>query len=152
MNATVNNPYVKENTSEREHLAALANRLTEDELSRPLQAGWTVSGVLAHLAFWDQRALTLLDKWEKEGIGPSPIDTDVVNEATRLHCNAVPPRAAAQLAIACATAIDDKIARLDPAMLSDVETNGKTVRLDRAHHRRAHLEQIEPALGLAGKA
>jgi len=58
----LDNPYVQGNTSEREYLVSLVNRLTDDELSCPLEAGWTVSAVLAHLAFWDQRALTLLKK------------------------------------------------------------------------------------------
>jgi len=150
MNTTnASNSYVEHNAVEREHLVALAKRLSEDELSRPLEAGWTVSGVLAHLAFWDQRALTLLKKWEANGISPSPMDTDVVNEAKRPLCNAIAPRAAAQLAIDCATAIDVKIAQLGPAMITNVETNGQTVRLDRAHHWRMHREQIEQALGLA---
>jgi hypothetical protein len=147
----LNNPYVQGNTSEREHLVSLVNRLTDDKLSCPLEVGWTVSAVLAHLAFWDQRALTLLNKWKQDGIGPSPMDTDIVNEAMRLHCLAIPPRGAARLAIDCAAAIDQEIEQLAPAMLADVETNGKTVRLDRAHHRRMHLEQIEQALGISGK-
>ena len=147
----LNNPYVQGNASEREHLVSLVNRLTDDELSRPLEAGWTISAVLAHLAFWDRRALTLLIKWKQAGVGPSPMDTDIVNEAMRLHCLAIPPRVAAQLAIDCAVAIDREIEQLTPAMLADVETNGKTVHLDRAHHRRMHLEQIEQALGISGK-
>jgi len=75
------------------------------------------------------------------------MDTDIVNEAMRLHCLAIPPRDAAQLAIDCAVAIDQEIEQLAPTMPADVETNGKTVRLDRSHHRRMHLEQIEQALG-----
>lgn len=142
----MNNPYVQANASEREHLAALVNRLTAAELSRPLAAGWTVAGVLAHLAFWDLRALTLLKKWRQEGIGPSPIDTDVVNEATRELCNAIPPRVAAQLALAAAAALDEAIEKLDPLMLAAVETDGATVHLDRAAHRRLHLGEIEQAL------
>ena len=54
--------YVSENAAESEHLQALIRRLTDEQLARPLEAGWTVSAVLAHLAFWDQRALVLLDK------------------------------------------------------------------------------------------
>ncbi len=142
----MNNPYVQANASERDHLAALVNRLTAAELSRPLAAGWTVAGVLAHLAFWDLRALTLLKKWRQEGIGPSPIDTDVVNEATRELCNAIPPRVAAQLALAAAAALDEAIEKLDPLMLAAVETDGATVHLDRAAHRRLHLGEIEQAL------
>ena len=147
---STNNPYIQNNAVEREHLVSLAGRLTDDELSRPLDAGWTVSAVLAHLAFWDQRALILLDKWQQHGIGPSPMDSDIVNEAMRPHCLAIPPRVAARLAIGCATAIDRIIEQLDPALLAEVETQGQTVRLDRAHHRRMHLEQIEQTLGLSG--
>jgi hypothetical protein len=66
----------------------------------------------------------------------------------RIHCVALPPRAAAQMAIDCASAIDRAIEQLDPAMLSKVETDGQTVRLDRADHRRMHLGQIEQALGI----
>jgi hypothetical protein len=144
----MSNAYTRDNTTEREHLIALANRLTDEQLSRPLEAGWTVSGILAHLAFWDQRALTLLEKWAQDGIGPSPIDTDVVNEATRVLCVVIPPRAAAQMAIACASAIDRAIEQLDPTTLKKVETDGQTVHLNRAEHRRLHLGQIEQALDM----
>jgi len=140
--------YLSENAAEREHLSSLANRLTDEELARPLEAGWTVSAVLAHLAFWDQRALVLIQKWEKEGIGPSPMDTDIVSEATRLLCLAIPPRAAAELAISCAQNIDQALERISPAMAADIERIGKTVRLNRANHRRDHLGQIEKALGI----
>ena len=140
--------YISENAAEREHLSSLANRLTDEELARPLDAGWTVSAVLAHLAFWDQRALVLINKWEKEGIGPSPMDTDIVNEATRLHCLAIPPRAAADLAISCAQNIDQALERISPEIAAEIERIGKTVRLNRADHRRNHLGQIEKALGI----
>ena len=140
--------YLSENAAELEHLESLVEKLTDEELAHPLEADWTVSAVLVHLAFWDQRALVLLDKWEKEGIGPSPIDTDVVNEVTRPLCLAVPPRTAAELAVACAQQIDAAIERLSPEMAADVESIGKTVRLNRAHHRRDHLSQIEKALGI----
>jgi len=145
----MSNPYTLDNNAERQHLVALANRLTEDELRHPLEAGWTVAGVLAHLAFWDQRALLLLRKWRQEGIGPSPIDTDPVNEATRGFLVALPPCRAAQLAIAAAEALDQEIEQLSAEFLAEVEAKGKTVRLDRAHHRRGHLGQIEQALGIS---
>jgi uncharacterized SAM-binding protein YcdF (DUF218 family) len=140
--------YIAENTTERERLIALVNRLTDEELAHPLEAGWTASAVLAHLAFWDLRASVLLDKWAKEGIGPSPTDTDVINEATRLLCLAISPRAAAELAISSAQKIDREIEQLSAEQAAEIEQNGKTVRLDRARHRREHLGQIEKALGL----
>lgn len=102
------------------------------------------------MAFWDRRALILLRKWKQEGIGPSPLDVDVANEAMREHCTAIPPRAAAQMAVACTTAIDREIEQLDAEMLAAVEADGGTVRLNRATHRKLHLEQIERALEIQG--
>jgi hypothetical protein len=140
--------YISENAAAREQLAALANRLSDQQLGHPLEAGWTVSAALAHLAFWDQRALLLIEKWKKEGVGPSPIDVDIVNEVVRGLCLAIPPRAAADLALSAATAIDQAIEHLSPEMVKDLETIGTTVRLDRARHRRLHLDQIKTALGI----
>jgi hypothetical protein len=147
----MNQPYVQANAVEREHMHSLINRLTDDELSQPLAAGWTVAGVFAHLAFWDLRALTLLRKWKQNGIGPSPIDTDIVNEAMREHCIAISPRMATRLAITAASAIDEAIEQLDVDMSTDVETKGSTVHLNRALHRQEHLSQIERALGISAK-
>ncbi len=141
-------PYIAENAAARGRLAALAARLSDQQLSQPLEAGWTVSAVLAHLAFWDRRALILIEKWKKEGVGPSATDTDIVNEATRGLCLAIPPRAAADLALSAAAAIDQAIEQLSPEMVKEMETIGTTVRLDRARHRRTHLDQITAALGI----
>ena len=145
---SVQQPYNLENTASREYLKAFINKLSDSDLGHPLDAGWTVSAVLAHLAFWDQRASVLIEKWQKEGIGPSPIDLDVVNEATRPLCLAVPPRVAAELALTSALAIDQAIEQLAPDFMADIETKGQTVRLNRATHRHGHLEQIKQALGL----
>jgi hypothetical protein len=140
--------YISENAAERERLRALVNRLSDQQLGQPLEAGWTVSAVLAHLAFWDQRALILIEKWKKEGVGPSPMDTDVVNEATRGLCLAIPPRTAANIAFSTALALDQTIDGLSPEMVKEIETIGTTARLDRARHRRLHLDQIKTALGI----
>jgi hypothetical protein len=43
--------YVAENQTQLERLRALVDRLSDRELSRPMEAGWTVADVLAHLAF-----------------------------------------------------------------------------------------------------
>jgi hypothetical protein len=137
---------IKDNASENAHLRRLVNQLSDADLLRPLEAGWTVAAVLGHMAFWDQRAITLIGKWQKEGVGPSAIDTDVVNEATRLLCLAIEPHAAVELVVRLATEIDRVIAGLTPAMLEAILTNGTTVNLRRANHRRTHLGEIEKAL------
>jgi len=137
---------VKANAGENDHLRKLVGRLSDDDLRASLPAGWTVSAVLAHLAFWDQRAITLIEKWKNEGIGPSPIDLDVVNEATRKVCLAIEPRLAAELAVSTADEVDQVIAGLSPEMAEAISTRGTTVKLNRADHRRAHLGEIEKIL------
>src|SRR5882672_2875973 len=59
---SVDRSYIARNETERTRLRALVARLSDTDLARPLPAGWTVAGVLAHLAFWDQRALALLER------------------------------------------------------------------------------------------
>ncbi len=137
---------IRDNASENDHLKKLVKRLSDEALRTPMAAGWTVSAVLAHLAFWDQRAVTLIKKWKKEGISESPIDFDMVNEATRRLCLAIEPRRAAELAVAIADEVDKVITGLTPEMAEAILTKGTTVKLNRADHRRTHLSEIEKAL------
>jgi hypothetical protein len=120
--------------------------LSESDLTVSMPAGWTVSAVLVHLAFWDKRALTLLEKWQKEGITFSPMDIDVVNEVTRPMCLAIPTRTAVELFLQTAEAVDQLIGTLDPAWLNEVQENGKNVHLNRAKHRLVHMEEIKAVL------
>ena len=85
--------YIAENEAERERLKGLLQRLSDEELSRPMPAGWTVAAVLAHMAFWDARALSLMDKWAR-GVVPSaadyePEDIDWINDASKPLCLAL---------------------------------------------------------------
>jgi hypothetical protein len=121
--------------------------LSDSDLTAQMPAGWTVSAVLCHLAFWDKRALVLLDKWEKEGIEISVMDTDVVNEVVRLLCLAVPARSAVQIFLRTAEEVDHKIAGLDSARAIEILEKGKNVHLQRADHRWKHLEEIRAVLG-----
>jgi 7-keto-8-aminopelargonate synthetase-like enzyme len=137
---------IKDNARENDHLRKLAERLSDDDLRIPMEAGWTVSAVLAHLAFWDQRAITLIEKWKQAGVSESAIDVDVVNEVTRRLCLAIQPRKAAELAITIADEIDQLIMDLNPEMVEAILTKGTTVKLNRADHRRTHLGEIEKVL------
>jgi hypothetical protein len=137
---------VQENALGNETLRKKVESLSTEDLNTPMEAGWTVSAVLAHLAFWDFRAVTLIDKWKKEGVGDSPMDTDVINEVTRRLFLSIPPEKAAQLVLSAANEIDRVIEALDPEMIEAIRTTGKTVRLNRADHRITHLGEIENAL------
>ena len=146
--------YVTENSAQRARLRALVDRLTDAELARPLDAGWTVAAVLAHVAFWDQRALTLIERWERDGRGstPRPIDgndVDWINDSAKALCLALPPRAAARLAVATSEAVDRRVEGLSDELVAANAAAGLPINLLRAEHRREHLDEIEHAL--AGK-
>ncbi len=139
-------PFVAENTRERERLIALVARLTDEELSLPLEMGWTIASAFAHLAFWDQRAWVLMRKWKQSGVAASPVDDDVTNDALLPLCLAIPPRVAANLAIAAAEAIDRELEQASAELIADIAALGDKFRLWRSIHRRMHLDQIEARL------
>ena len=140
-------PYITVNDAERARLKALVERLSDEQLSRPMPAGWTVAGVLAHMAFWDARVLYYLDRWAA-GAAPSkddwePEDVDWINDSAKPLCLALPPRTAAQLALQTAEETDRRVAELPDAIIEQLVAVGEPVRLARADHRKEHLDEIE---------
>ena len=137
--------YVAKNDNERARLKALVARASDADLAKPMPAGWTVASVLGHLAFWDQRVLELLSAWER-GVEPPPYhegDVDWINDAGKPFLLALPPRKAADLAVAIAEAVDRKVAALpDDAVAKNIAV-GSPMNLDRSHHRKEHLDEIE---------
>jgi hypothetical protein len=139
-------PYIEENAKEIKRLRALVERLSDDELARPLGSDWTVAVALAHLAFWDQRSLVLLRKWKQQGVEPSPIDVDVTNESLLPTWLALQPRLAAKLAVEAAEAIDSELAQCPSHLIAEIDRLGDKFRLYRSVHRKLHLDQIEKSL------
>ena len=148
---SVDRTYVAENDTERERLRLLVTRLSHEQLSRPMPAGWTVAAVLAHIGFWDARAIFWLDKWGP-GVEPSAPDYETredvewINDSAKPLCLALPPRDAAQLALRLAEEADGKVKALSDEMLAKVLAAGSPFNLSRADHRQEHLDDIERAL------
>lgn len=143
--------FVEENRRERERLQSLVEKMTEDQLNAVLGEDWTVAIALAHLAFWDRRSLTLIRRWKQTGVvEPSPIDIDVTNEALLPLWRALPPHAAAQLAVAGAAAVDRELEDTTDDMIVRIEREDHKTRVYRAIHRRMHLDQIEARLEGSG--
>jgi DinB family protein len=138
-----------ETDAERERLRSLISRLSDKDLGRPMPAGWTIAGVLAHIAFWDARAIYWLDKWAR-GAAPIPYEpenTEAVNESAKPLCLALPPRDAAKLTMRLASEADSKVKALSDAMLAKIRaTGGPPFNLSRAIHRKEHLDEIESVL------
>ena len=142
--------YVARNRAELERLRALVDKLSDRELAARMDAGWTVAGVLAHLAFWDQRIVTLVDRWTTgPGTPPPPYDeaaVDWINDAGKPMCLALDGRVAAKLAVEAAIAADDRVAKLTDTQLTEIEAGGHPINPRRAEHRKEHLDEIEAAI------
>ena len=146
---SIDRGYVQKNNTERARLKALITKCSDADLARPTSAGWTVAGVLGHLAFWDQRILELLDRWEKQGIPPNTeVETDVdwINNAGKPLMLALPPRKAAELALAIAEATDRRVEALSDDLVAKNAAAGSPLNLSRAVHRAEHLDEIERVL------
>ena len=151
---TANRTYVSENQAQLTRLRGLVGKLSDQELLRPMPAGWTVAAVLAHLAFWDYRIVTLLDQWGPDGRGTPPraydeTAVDWINDASKPLCLALPPRVAARMAIEAAIAADERVAGLSEGQLEANTAAGSPISVRRAEHRREHLDEIEGTLSAA---
>jgi hypothetical protein len=138
--------FIGENKRERKRMQMLVARISDEELNLKMWEGWTIAAAFAHLAFWDQRALALMQKWKKSKVAPSPIDDDITNDALLPFSRAIPPRIAANLAVSAAEAIDLELEMAPDNLVGDIFKLGDRFRLYRSDHRKAHLDQIENIL------
>ena len=148
---TTDRAYIADNDRERRRLEALVNRLDDTALGRAMPAGWTVAGVLAHLAFWDQRIIVLIETLKRGGSIPTAVaeDVDWINDAAKPQHLALPPRRAAMLAVETARAADQVVAALSEELVRKNAAAATPLSLSRAVHRREHLDEIEKALTTA---
>ena len=123
--------------------------MSDEDLKRPMPAGWTIAAVLAHIAFWDARAIYWLDKWAG-GVTPSPYEhenVEAVNESAKPLCLALRPRDAADLSLRLAEEADGKVKALNDEMLARIRATGAPpFNLSRAIHRKEHLDDIDREL------
>ena len=146
---SVDRGFVDENSKARARLKDLVARLSNADLARPMPAGWTVSSVLGHVAFWDQRTLVLLEAWERTGSAPPGLrgeDTDWINDAGKPFFLALPPRQGADVTLSIVEAVDRRIETLTDDVVTRIAAAGNPINLHRAEHRRGHIDEIEAAL------
>ena len=144
----VDRSYIAENAAELRRLRTLVERLSDADLARPTPGGWTVASSLAHVAFWDQRILFWLDRWE-HGQAPRRLDeadVDWINDAGKPLCLALPPGVAARLTVEIAEQVDRRLATLTDERIAANTAAGEPLFLARAHHRKTHLDEIERVL------
>lgn len=141
----VDSSYVERNRASTARIRALAARLSDEELLHPVGEHWTVAITLAHLAFWDRRALHALDATAKAGELIAPEINVVVNDYSLPLWAAIPPRQAARIAIKAAEALDARLENYPPALLQIIHAFYPRW-VVRAAHRNEHLDEVEAAL------
>jgi hypothetical protein len=140
-------PYVISNNKERARLIKLVNEIADEELRLVIyKEGWTIAVALGHLAFWDERRRVMLKIWKEKGVSNTPYVLDIVNDALIPLLLAIPPRKAAELCVATAEALDKELEELSPKMIKAIEALKEPTALDRGHHRKMHLDEIDAFL------
>jgi hypothetical protein len=141
---TVERSFVELNRASTKRIRDLA-RLSDQEMQTRVGEHWTVAIALAHLAFWDRRAMYVLDQTERQGKVTNP-DIDIfVNDLSLPLWAAIPPHEAARIAIENAEALDKRLENYPPALLEQVYAFNKRF-VVRALHRGEHLDEVDAAL------
>ena len=139
--------YVRANNESRARLRALVERLDRAELTQSPMQGWSVSALLAHLAFWDRFNV---QRWRSRLAGTQlpalDVLDDLINESALPGWNALPPEVAARDVVASAEEGDAFVAALTSEIRSRWPAEGRPRSLYRSEHRREHLDDIERAL------
>lgn len=137
--------FIEKNRTSTERIRSLATRLSDAELQHPVGQHWTVAIVLAHLAFWDRRAMYVLDMTERDGKLFIPEIDIFVNDLSLPLWAAIPPRAAAQISIETAEDLDQRLETYPTGLLAEVHSYNQRW-VVRALHRNEHLDEAEAAL------
>jgi uncharacterized damage-inducible protein DinB len=136
------NDYVQCNAESRARLLSLCQRLTEDQLACIAFGDWTVSAVLAHMAFWDRVALERWDTFEKERQPVTPLP-EFLNSVGATDWVAIPPRTAVRLVLEAAEALDKRIEELPEGLIEAARSSNNPRMFERFHHREDHISAIE---------
>jgi len=141
---TLDRSFVELNRASTQRIRAMAAR-SDEELKRPVGEHWTVSIVLAHLAWWDRRVMYVLDMTERDGKLFIPEIDVFVNDLSLPLWAAVPPREAGRIAIESAEELDQRLENYPPALLEEIFDYNKRW-VVRAMHRGEHLDEADAAL------
>jgi len=82
-----------------------------------MAAGWTVSAVLAHLAFWDLRAIVSARQMQQQHPGPSPMDTECGQRSIPQAVLWPSSTGGSAVGRRDGDVLDQKIERLEPAFI-----------------------------------
>ena len=142
---TMDRSFIELNRASTARIRALAARLSDQQMQTRVGEHWTVGIVFAHLAWWDRRVMYVLDMTEKDGRLFIPEIDIFVNDLSLPLWAAIPPRAAARIAIETAETLDTRLEDYSPELLEQIYNYSKRWVI-RALHRGEHLDEADTAL------
>ena len=140
--------YNERNREQTRRLKAL-RRLCEEDLRCPVGEHWTVGIALAHIQYWDGRAVGALEAWRRHNL-PLTLWTNgegEVNDVRLPVWREMAPDEALEQAIVTAEVLDWIVENLSSTEAEVVSAQRYRV-LDRSLHRSEHLDEVDRALGI----
>lgn len=145
---TLDRTFVERNRASTGRIRAAA-ALNENQLQTRVGEHWTVSILLAHLAFWDRRVLYVLDMTQQDGKLFIPEVGVCVNDLSLPLWAAIPTREAGRIAVETAEELDRRLETYPEDLLEAIFTYNRRW-VDRSLHRGQHLDEADAALRAAG--
>jgi hypothetical protein len=139
----------RENRKATERLSELLEKLPDDRLGAPVTAEWNVKRMLAHLAFWDQRGVLVVESAMKDGRLHAPFYDDQLNDILAPVLDLIPAADVKQFALAVSRKLDALLENCPADILAEMEKVNPRL-IDRSLHRNDHLAEIERAAALRG--
>jgi uncharacterized damage-inducible protein DinB len=132
----------KANRKSTERMQRIIHGLSKEELTKTRGKNWSISVTLAHLAFWDQRVIHVIETAKKNNVLNAPLLDDQLNDILAPILEAIPPAEAARLAINTAGTLDRLLEECLPELIDQMmAVNNRLV--ERSLHRNDHLAEIE---------
>jgi hypothetical protein len=142
----VSSAFAESNRTQTERLRRIVLRLDVCTLALRLPNGWTIAGILAHMAFWDRQRLCLMRRWADGQNGTGLYDGEVFNAAMQPLLELIPPERALAAAVQAAEEVDAFLMQVSDEVVAAALARPDKPNLDRGSHRGYHLDQIERAL------
>lgn len=140
--------FAASNRLQTERLRKLLANLDADQLALRLPNGWTIAGMLGHLAFWDRQRLCLMRRWAGGTETTGLYDGEAINAAMQPLLEMIPSERIGAVALRAAEEVDAFLLEVPDAVVAAALARPDKPNLDRGSHRGYHLDQIEKALAL----
>jgi hypothetical protein len=129
------------NRKSTERMQHIVDGLSEKELSKTI-GSWSIAATLAHLAFWDQRAIHVIEAAKKNNVLNAPVFDEQLNDILAPFLEAIPPVKAAGMAVNIAGTLDGLLEQCPPELIYQMMLQNNRL-VERSLHRNDHLAEIE---------